>query len=322
MKVDIMKAYDNVRWEFVIDTLRAMGFPPIFMKWIFACMTSPSFSICINGSLHGYFKADRGLRQGDPRSPYLFVLVMEVLSRILQEKSTLPNFKFHWRCEKAKIVNLCFADDLMISCKGDVYSVNTIKEGLEELKVLSGLSPSPSKSHIFFSSCEKKLRDEITELSNSLRVFSLLDILGAIKSKLNVSWPNLPWGVLVNHTAKSVKGKVAFTWAQSLPRYRVMAISHQLKEHASDAWKMAKGSQRAGTTCKGITVCGLSVERNIEMLLGKSFEAAKLEHMLDDVMDARLQSCANSCDVSQRRKFVSLNSAVLAPYLFVDMDVE
>ena len=94
-----------------------MGFPQVMISWIKACMTSPSFSIYINGSLHGYFKGARGLRQGDPMYPYLFVLAMEGLSRILDEKSKHPLFRFHWRCEKTRIVNLCFADDLMISVK-------------------------------------------------------------------------------------------------------------------------------------------------------------------------------------------------------------
>lgn len=95
MKVDIMKVYDNVRWDFVLDVLRAMGFSPNLIQSVKACMTSPSFSICINESLHRYFKGARGLRQGDPMSSYLFVLIMEILARILAAKSAHPNFKFH-----------------------------------------------------------------------------------------------------------------------------------------------------------------------------------------------------------------------------------
>ncbi|XP_028119499.1 uncharacterized protein LOC114316991 [Camellia sinensis] len=62
MKVDIMKAYDNVRWEFILDILTAMAFPPCMITWIKACVTSHSFSICIDGSLCGYFEGARGLR--------------------------------------------------------------------------------------------------------------------------------------------------------------------------------------------------------------------------------------------------------------------
>lgn len=90
---------------------------------------------------------------------------MEILSRILAEKASLPEFKYHWRCKKNRIVNLCFADDLMIFCKGPVPTVVAIKEGLQEFQALSGLSTSPNKRHVFFFGCEKKLRDEILDVT-------------------------------------------------------------------------------------------------------------------------------------------------------------
>ena len=55
-----------------------------------------------------------------------------MLKQILAEKSIHPDFKFHWRCDKTKIVNLCFTDALMIFCKRDVFTVSVIKEGLDE----------------------------------------------------------------------------------------------------------------------------------------------------------------------------------------------
>ncbi|XP_028066993.1 uncharacterized protein LOC114269841 [Camellia sinensis] len=164
MKFNIMKAYDNVRWDFIFDTLAGMGFHSSMIGWIRACITSPSFSICINGELCGYFRGARGLRQGDPISPYLFVIVMEVLDRLLAEKAESPDFKFHWRCEKNKIINLCFADDFEIFCRGDISSVSLIKEALDEFQGLSGQSPSPPKSHMFFTGMDCHLKAKLLSI--------------------------------------------------------------------------------------------------------------------------------------------------------------
>ncbi|XP_028083430.1 uncharacterized protein LOC114284679 [Camellia sinensis] len=91
---------------------------------------------------------------------------MEILARILAEKSRSPLFKFHWRCEKTKIVNLCFADDLMIFSKGDPGAVTLIMQGFEEFRDLSGLTPNPSKSNIFFSGCSSALKEDILQIAN------------------------------------------------------------------------------------------------------------------------------------------------------------
>ena len=114
LKVDIMKAYDNVRWEFLWDFLASMNFHPLMIQWIKACVTTANYSLSINGEPTGSIKGKKGLKQGDPLSFYLFVNVMEIFTQLLREKSSNSNFHFHWRCEKTKIINLCFADDLMI----------------------------------------------------------------------------------------------------------------------------------------------------------------------------------------------------------------
>lgn len=64
MKIDISKAFDSVQWDFVLQILEAMGVPGKFVHWIKLCISTPSFSVQVNGELAGYFQSARGLRQG------------------------------------------------------------------------------------------------------------------------------------------------------------------------------------------------------------------------------------------------------------------
>lgn len=86
------KAYDSVEWSFVEEMLHAMNFPQRFIKWNMACITTTQNSIAINGGLHGSIAGKRGLRQGDPILPLLFVICMEYLTRILNKVVDMRKF--------------------------------------------------------------------------------------------------------------------------------------------------------------------------------------------------------------------------------------
>lgn len=118
MKIDLRKAFDMVSWEFLEEMLKGYGFPKKFSQLIMNCIKSIKFGIRINGSNYGYFAGKRGLSQGDPISPLLFVMIIEYLSRVLTKMEQLPDFRFHPMCKKIRLNHLCFADDLMIFCKG------------------------------------------------------------------------------------------------------------------------------------------------------------------------------------------------------------
>ena len=86
LNVDLKKAFDSVDWEFIKDMLIALQFPSTFISWTMACISSTSYSLAYNGSMHGFFKGERGLRKGDLLSPFLFVLCLEYLSRSLRDQ--------------------------------------------------------------------------------------------------------------------------------------------------------------------------------------------------------------------------------------------
>ncbi|GJR80252.1 putative RNA-directed DNA polymerase [Tanacetum coccineum] len=150
-KVDIQKAYDTVDWEFLKAALEGFGFHNTMIRWIMECVTTTSFSISINGSLYGHFKGKRGLRQGDPISPYLFTIVMEVLTLMLKRRvREVEGFTYHRYCSNMELINLCFADDLFLFAHGDTSSAKIIMDSLDEFKFASGLVPSIPKSKAYF----------------------------------------------------------------------------------------------------------------------------------------------------------------------------
>jgi len=84
-KVDFEKSYDSVPWQFLFYMMRRMRFHERWIGWVKGCLTSASISILVNGSPTDEFKPRRGLRQGDPLAPLLFVLVAERLTGLMRE---------------------------------------------------------------------------------------------------------------------------------------------------------------------------------------------------------------------------------------------
>lgn len=77
MKLDIQKTYDSVDWNFLKQIMIGLNFPDKFISWIFVCLSTVRVSFMINGQSQGFIQAKRGLRQGDPISPLLFLLAIE-----------------------------------------------------------------------------------------------------------------------------------------------------------------------------------------------------------------------------------------------------
>ncbi|KAG7572003.1 Reverse transcriptase domain [Arabidopsis suecica] len=115
------------------------------------CVSTASFSVQVNGELAGYFRSSRGLRQGCSLSPYLFVISMDVLSKLLDRAAEEKKFGYHPRCKKLGLTHLSFADDLMVLSDGRVRSVEGIVKVFGDFAKYSGLKISMEKSTLYLA---------------------------------------------------------------------------------------------------------------------------------------------------------------------------
>ncbi|KAE8687162.1 hypothetical protein F3Y22_tig00111022pilonHSYRG00164 [Hibiscus syriacus] len=100
LMIDLQKAFDTLHWDFIYTVLKALNLPQRFINCTEACFTKARFSISFNGSLIGCFKGTRGIRQGDPLSPILFVISMNVLSSLLNFVVAKELFSYHPKCKR------------------------------------------------------------------------------------------------------------------------------------------------------------------------------------------------------------------------------
>ena len=142
-KLDIEKAFDHVNWGFLTLLLERCGFSDKWRQWISFCLSTVCFSILINGTPHGFLGSSRGLRQGNPLSPLLFVLVMEAIGRMLDKavhEGRLSGFNVGAFAGRSLMVShLLFADDTLIFCDANIDQMLILRMVLIWFEAVSGL---------------------------------------------------------------------------------------------------------------------------------------------------------------------------------------
>lgn len=149
VKTDITKAYDRLEWDFLREAMQCVGFDDRWIHWIMTCVSTVSYSVLINGVPEGNIMPKRGLRQGDPLSPYLFILCAEVLSQMMikaMEDRSLLGVKI--ALQAPPVNHLLFADDSLFFSLANPKAARKLKEIFGKYEAVSGQSINLSKSFI------------------------------------------------------------------------------------------------------------------------------------------------------------------------------
>ncbi|PNX97198.1 cysteine-rich receptor-like protein kinase, partial [Trifolium pratense] len=148
-KVDFERAYDTVSWIYLERMMIKMGFAEGWLRWMKACIFESSMSVLVNGSPTAEFKVNKGLRQGDPLSPFLFLIAAEGLTGLVKKAVDIGNFHGFKINDNLQFQILQFADDTMLIGKGSWDNVWTIKSILRGFELVSGMKINFVKSKLY-----------------------------------------------------------------------------------------------------------------------------------------------------------------------------
>jgi hypothetical protein len=126
LKIDLLNAFDRVKWSFIRLLLMHLGFEVPFIRWIMACISSVTFAVLINGTASPFLTSERGIRKGFPLSPQLFLLVADDLSRALISAKNMGDFKGIKTSPNFIITHLLFVDYVLIFCSGRPRDAKTL----------------------------------------------------------------------------------------------------------------------------------------------------------------------------------------------------
>ena len=163
LKLDMSKAYDRVEWPCLENIMRKMGIHQKMIEVIMRCITTVTYSIRINGQTRGRIVPSRGLRQGDPLSPYLFLFCAEGLSALLRRATERQSINGVAVCRRApRISHLFFADDSLIFCRASLEECDELQRIFSVYEAASGQQLNKAKTALFFSkNTPRAIQEEI-----------------------------------------------------------------------------------------------------------------------------------------------------------------
>ena len=152
LKLDMSKAYDRLEWVFLQRIMEKIGFHSTWIGWIMECVKSMTYSILVNGEPKGHIIPTRGIHQGNPLSPYLFLICSEGLNGLIEHAVDRKFIEGVSLCRNGpKISHLFFADDSLLFCRARMGDVEKIQELLGKYERASGQKINSDKTTLFFS---------------------------------------------------------------------------------------------------------------------------------------------------------------------------
>jgi hypothetical protein len=166
LKLDMSKAYDRVEWDYLEAIMRKLSFAEQWISLIMVCVRTVRYSILINGSPQGLISPTRGLRQGDPLSPYLFLLCAEGLSSLLssaEQQGVISGLPIAPR--GFRLSHLFFAYDSLLFCRANFTEWCAIHGILEVYERASGQKINREKTSVFLVGIQSRVFGIIFTLS-------------------------------------------------------------------------------------------------------------------------------------------------------------
>jgi hypothetical protein len=161
-KLDIRKAFDSISWEYILDLLQRRGFPARFQNWISALFSTATSRVLLNGIAGIPISHGRGLRQGDPLLPLLFVLAIDPLSQILENATRLG--LLHKLCGRGNILRTSlYADDAAVFVAPIKQDIQNLAKILEGFGIVTGLCTNFTKSSVVPIRCGNINLDDVLE---------------------------------------------------------------------------------------------------------------------------------------------------------------
>ena len=213
-KLDIEKAYDHVNWEALLDLLKRMGFGVRWCRWIRTCISTVQFSVLFNESPADFFGSSRGLRQGDPLSPMLFLVMIEVFNKMMKRAEgagLLRGFRAAGRPGGGVgVSHLLFADDTILFCNANEEQILHIRMLLLCFQAVTGLKVNALKS-------------EMVPIGEVPNVFVLAEILGCRVRSLPMTYLGMPLGA--SHKSPTVWNPILEKFEHKLANWKKMYLS-------------------------------------------------------------------------------------------------